>query len=203
MAADATIERGFAEIGAGAWLTGRAQPVASFGAFRRRPRKGWIVRDRARLDLVETDGRALCSDAARPFLTHVPCAAPVTAVTDKVLVAPAEARTAAHLVKVIPMSFARAICVTTFGREWVVLATAGRTTRLSVADGETLAVRPEAAVAWTGGRPTGFCPRLGLFDVLLPRGPRTLLLHFHGPCIVWIEGSFDHPNCNLSGRRVY
>lgn len=203
MADVATIERGFAEIGPGAWLMGRVQPVASFGAFRRRPRRGWIVRDRARLDLVETDGRAFCADAARPFLTHVPCAAPVSAVTDKVLVAPASARTAAHLVKVIPMSFARAICVTAFEREWVVMATASRTTRLSVAEGETLAVRPEAAVAWTGGRPSGFCPRLGLFDVLLPRGPRTLLLHFHGPCVVWVEGSFNHPNCNLSRRRVY
>lgn len=203
MSADVAIERGFAEIGAGAWLVSRAQPVASFGAFRRRPRRGWIVRDRARLDLVETDGRALCADAARPFLTHVPCAEPVSAVTDKVLVAPAAARTAAHFVKVIPMSLARAICVTAFEREWVVMATASRTTRLSVADGETLAVRPEAAVAWTGGRPTGFCPRLGLFDVLLPRGPRTLLLHFHGPCVVWVEGSFNHPNCNLSRRRVY
>ncbi len=203
MSADVTIERGFAEIGAGAWLTSRAQPVASFGAFRRRPRRGWIVRDRARLDLVETDGRAFCADAARPFLTHVPCAAPVSAVTDKTLVAPAAARAAAHLVKVIPMSFARAICVTTFEREWVVMATASRTTRISVADGETLAVRPEAAVAWTGPRPTGFCPRLGLFDMLLPRGPRTLLLHFHGPCVVWIEGNSDRPNCNLPGRRVY
>ncbi|MBQ8126016.1 MAG: hypothetical protein IJ173_09075, partial [Kiritimatiellae bacterium] len=46
-------------------------------------------------------------------------------------------------------------------------------------------------VAWTGNRPTGFVRRLGLWDVLLPRAPRDLLLHFHGPCIVWIEGARD------------
>ena len=32
---------------------------------------------------------------------------------------------------------------------------------------------------------------------------RTLLFHFHGLCIVWIEGSFSHPGCNLSKRCVY
>ena len=88
------------------------------------------------------------------------------------------------------------------------MATAGRTARMQVADGETLSVRPEAAVAWTGKRPTGFCPRLSIWDVVLPRGPRDLLLTFYGPCLVWIEGS-NH-NCqtakplnHLIARRAY
>ena len=69
------------------------------------------------------------------------------------------------------------------------MATASRTARVQVGEGDTLSVRPDAAVAWTGNHPTGFCPKLGLFDILLPRGPKDLLLHFHGPCVVWIEGS--------------
>ena len=69
------------------------------------------------------------------------------------------------------------------------MATASRTTRVSVEDGATLSVRPAAAVAWTGNRPTGFVRRIGILDVLLPRAPRDLLLHFHGPCIVWVEGA--------------
>ena len=53
----------------------------------------------------------------------------------------------------------------------------------------TLSARPEAVVAWTGKRPTGFCPKLSIWDILLPRGPRDLLFTFYGPGIVWIEGS--------------
>lgn len=69
------------------------------------------------------------------------------------------------------------------------MATASRTTRVAVPEGETLSVRPESAVAWTGQRPSGFCPKLGLLDLLLPRGPKNLLLRFHGPCLVWLEGA--------------
>ena len=197
-----TIENGFAEVGGGSWLMGRGQPAAFRGTAVRRRRKGWCVRDRGRLDLVETTGDATCADATRPFLTYVPCAEPVFAVSDKVLVAPAAARTNAHLVKTIPMSARRALCATEFGGEWVVTATTGRTTRKQVAEGETLAVRPDAVVAWTGKRPTGFCPKLSIWDVLLPRGPRDLLLTFYGPCLVWIEGSFGpRPStCNPRGR---
>ena len=87
------------------------------------------------------------------------------------------------------------------------MATASRTARLQVADGDTLSVRPEAVVAWTGNRPTGFCPKLGLWDILLPRGPKNLLLHFHGPSVVWVEGS-NVPNFQTSKlpnfyRRAY
>ena len=183
------IEGGFAEVGAGAWLMGPAQPTAFFGEVVRRRRKGWIVRDRGHLELVETTAAAKCADALRPFLTHIPCAAPISAASAKVLVAPAAARTDAEVVKMIPMSIKASLCVTVFGEEWVVLATASRTARLQVADGDTLSVRPEAVVAWTGHRPTGFCRKLGLLDVLLPRGPKDLVLHFHGPCLVWAEGS--------------
>ena len=146
--------------------------------------------------------RAWCSASACPFLTRIDCGAPVTAVSDKVLVAPAEARTGARLLRVVPMSFARSIRTTEFSSEWVVMATRSRTARVALADGESLGVRPDAAVAWTGARPTGFCPRLRLLDILLPRGPRDLLLHFHGPAIVWIEGSEPLPLRTAAPRRA-
>ena len=236
-----TIESGFAEVGAGAWLMGRAQPAAFFGKAVRRRRKGWVVRDRSRLDLVETTGAAKLANASHPFLTHIPCAATVSAVSDKVLVAPASARLGDQTVKAVPMSAMRALVVTLFGLPpkevesrkskvegpddatmqrrndatgessngstvqrsngqtdagpdvsgpaWIVMATASRTSRIAVSDGDTLSVRPDAVVAWTGQRPTGFCPKLGIWDVLLPRGPKDLLFNFHGPCIVWVEGS--------------
>ena len=168
---------------------------------------------------------AWCSAANRPFLTRIDCGVPVSAVSEKVLVAPAAARSGARLVRVVPLSFARAIRVTEFAppsdhptvepsdhqttrppdhqttrppdhrtdSSWVVMATRSRTTRVALADGESLGVRPEAAVAWTGARPSGFCPRMRLLDVFLPRGPRDLLLHFHGPSIVWFEGSEPRP----------
>jgi len=201
------IEGGFAEVGAGAWLMGRGQPAAFFGSAVRRRRKGFFLRDRSALDLVETTAAAKCADARRPFLTHIPCAAPISAASNKVLVAPAAARTGAEVVKIIPMSMKGSLCVTLFGEVWVILATTSRTARLQVADGDTLSVRPEAVVAWTGNRPTGFCPKLGLWDVLLPRGSKNLLLHFHGPSVVWVEGALA-PNFQTSKlpnfhRRAY
>lgn len=194
-----TIAGGFAEVGAGSWLMSRGQPVAFFGSAVRRRRMGLFLRDRQNLDLVETSSVAKCADARRPFLTHIPCAAPISAVSSKVLVAPASARSGSEMMKVVPMSLRNAICITKFvlaGEEgeaggvssWVVMATASRTARLQVEDGDTLSVRPEAVVAWTGNRPTGFCPKLGVWDIVLPRGPRDLLLHFHGPSVVWTEG---------------
>ena len=199
------IAGGFAEVGAGSWLVGCGQPAAFFGKAVRRPRRGWRVRDRSRLDLVETTGAAKCSDSSRPFLTHIPCAAPVSAVSEKVLVAPAKARRDARFVKIVPMSLKNALCVTEFGEEWVVMATAGRTCRMPLDDGQTLSVRPEAVVAWTGKDPTGFCQRLSLWDILLPRPPRDLLLTFYGPGVVWTEGAFSGKSAargpQLSTRR--
>ena len=232
---EATIRNGFAEVGAGAWLAGRAQPVAFSGDAVRRRRKGWFVRDRASLELTETSGRAWFADAARPFLTHIPCPTTVFAVSCKVLAAPAAARLGAELLKPIPMSVRGSICVTVFGlppeepngptdqrtngptdqrtngptvesdrapdSTWVVMATTSRTERIQVADGDMLSVRPDAVVAWTGNRPTGFCPKLSVWDVLLPRGPRNMLFHFHGPSVVWIEGS-NHPTTRLPNHQT-
>ena len=198
MSAPVAIDGGFAEVGAGSWLMGRGQPAAFFGKAVRRPHRGWRVPDRPRLELVETSGAARCADATRPFLTHIPCAAPVAAVSGKVLVAPAAARTGARLVKVVPMSAKGALCVTEFGGagngeqesgSWVVMATASRTVRVPLEDGQTVSVRPDAVVAWTGRAPTGFCPKLSVWDVILPRGPRDLLLTFYGPGVVWVEGT--------------
>ena len=192
-----TIESGFAEVGAGAWLMGCGQPAAFFGQAVRRRRAGWCVRDRARLDLVETSAAAKCAYSSRPFLTHIPCAAPVFAVSAKVLVAPSAARSGAHLVRAVPMSARSSLCVTEFASEWLVAATASRTARIPLAEGDTLSVRPAAVVAWTGRRPTGFCRRLSLLDVILPRGPRDLMFTFYGPGVVWVEGAPDV----RSGRR--
>ena len=208
------IDGGFAEVGAGRWLMGRGQPAAFFGAAVRRRRKGWCVRDRSRLDMVETNAAARCADSSRPFLTHIPCAASVFAVSDKVLVSPADARRGAQFVKVVPMSARSSLCVTEFGLAegspaWVVMATASRTCRMPLEDGETLSARPGAVVAWTTKSPTGFCPKLSIWDVLLPRGSRDLLLTFYGPGVVWIEGSAGHAPVsaarNLPGfsRRAY
>lgn len=201
MTLPAQIENGFASVEAGTWLMGRAQPAAFTGQAVRRRRKGWRVPDRAALSLVETSGRARLADATRPFLTFVPCAAPGSAVSDKVLVAPASARSGGACVRAIPLSPHGALVVTEFSSGWFVLATRSRTARVAVADGDTLSVRPEAVVAWTGNRPTGFCPKLGLLDFLLPRGPRNLLFHFHGPAVVWIEGAKE-PLLGAFGRPL-
>ena len=275
------LSSGFAVVGAGAWLFGRAQPAAVRGTLRSRGLRGFVCPDRAALsrgELAETlphagvaekkphaesaefaekklhaesaefaesmrssdlesplcglelsgkaasqketprtprtprddenpengagGARAWCSASACPFLTRIDCGTPVTAVSDKVLVAPVAARSGARLLRVVPMSFARSLRTTEFTSEWVVMATRSRTVRVALADGESLGVRPDAAVAWTGARPTGFCPRLRLLDILLPRGPRDLLLHFHGPAIVWIEGSEPLPLRTAAPRRA-
>ncbi len=185
-------------------------------------------------DAAHGTPRAWCASSACPFLTRIDCGVPVSAVSDKVLVAPAAARTGARLVKVVPLSFSRSIRVTEFASPadrptvgpsdhstirpsdhqtirpldhqtdsaWVVMATRSRTIRIVLADGESLGVRPDAAVAWTGPRPTGFCPRLRLLDIFLPRGPRDLLLHFHGPAIVWIEGAEPLPLRKAAPRKA-
>lgn len=203
----ARIEGGFAETDAGLWLAGRSQPAAFSGRAARLRRKGWRLSDRACLDLVETTGVSKFADARRPFLTHIPCAAPVHAVSGKVLVAPASARKDARTLRTVPMSVKGSVCVTEFASEWVVMATASRTCRVQIAEGETLSVRPEAAVAWTGRVPTSFCPRISVWDVLLPRPPRDLLFTFYGPATVWIEGAAGVPvfpfPASRSERRTY
>jgi hypothetical protein len=199
-----TIESGFATVGAGRWLMAREQPAAYCGSAKQMRRKGWFVRDRSALCLVELtapaaatpdvpapEAWAKCASAARPFLTHIPCAAELFAVSEKVLVAPAEGWKDAKTLKPLPMSLRFAFSVTHFTADWVVMATRSRTARLALAEGETLSVRQEAAVAWTTPMPTGFCPKLSIMDVLLPRGPAMLGLTFYGPGIVWIEGAAE------------
>ena len=173
---------------AGTWLAARGQPTAYRGTAFTRGLKGFIVPDRAVYSSVETTGEAWFADAARPFLTEVACAAPIQAVAEKVLVAPAEARTGAETVRLVPMSRRGAVRTTAFAHEWVVFATRSRVAKAVLGEGEVLSVRADAAVAWTTKRPTGFVPRLGLLDVLLPRRRAELMMHFYGPGIVWFEG---------------
>lgn len=172
------------------WLVGASQPTAVVGSCLPRSLKGWLVPDRSKLHLVEITEWACCGASKRPFLTQVPCAAPLSVVSAKVLVAPAEGRQGAKVLRVIPFSFRNALCVTRFASEWVVLATSSRTTRVSLQENELLTARVESTVAWTTQDPTGFVPRLGLGDILLPRQrDRNLMLHFYGPGVVWLEGS--------------
>ena len=190
MANEPIIENGFAKVGSGTWLVGALQPTAVLGQCIPRSLKGWIVPDRSRLHLMEVKGTASCGRADRPFLTQIPCAAPISVVSAKLLVAPAEARKEGRLLRIIPFSFRHALCVTECTSEWLVTATQGRTTRYSLEEGELLTVRFESAVAWTTKPPTGFVPRITLRDILVPRTrERNLMLHFYGPGIVWMEGS--------------
>ncbi len=187
---DATIENGFATVGKGSWLVGAMQPTAVLGNCVPRSLKGWIVPDRMKLHIADVEGTARCGMADRPFLTQITCAAPVTAVSAKLLVAPAAARKGSRMLRVIPLSFRNAICVTECESEWVVMATQSRTMRLSLEKEQVLSLRVESAVAWTTKPPTGFCPRITLWDILIPKKrERELMLHFYGPGIVWMEGS--------------
>ena len=187
---EAIIENGFAKVGEGAWLVGVTQPAALLGECALRSLKGWLVPDRARLHIVDVTGKAFFANAQKPFLTQIPCAVPLTVVSSKLLVAPLAARTNGRLMRVIPLSFRNAVCITECSSEWVVTATQSRTTRIPLEENDILAVRIEAAVAWTTKQPTGFCPRIGIMDVILPRKRnKDMMLHFYGPGIVWMEGS--------------
>ena len=187
---EATIENGFAKVETGAWLVGASQPAAVLGNCVPRSLKGWLVPDRAKLHVVELNGTAFCANAQAPFLTQIPCAAPIVAVSAKLLVAPIAARTCGRLIRIIPFSFRNAICVTECTTEWVVMATRSRTTRVSLSEGDVLTMRFESAVAWTTKQPTGFCPKIGIKDIIIPRrSDRNMMLHFYGPGIVWMEGA--------------
>lgn len=205
---EADISGGFATVGAGLWLASSGQPAACRGAMRRRRRTGLFLRDRQALELVETSGDAYFSSVERPFLTHIPCVAPVFAVSSKVLLAPGPAWDGAIALKPVPMGAGRALCVTRFKaagegaeRSWVVAATRSRTARFAAEEGETVSVRPECIVAWIGARPTGSCRKIGVLDLILPRMPRDVLFDFHGPCTVWIEGAACRPSA-FYGRRA-
>ena len=187
---EAVVENGAAKVGAGTWLMGRAQPAACLGTAAVARLPGFRVPDRARVNVVTTTGDAWCADAARPFLTRLPALPdePLNVVSSKLLVAPADARTGARNLKLVPFSLRCDAVTTLLQKGWAVLSTRSRVTRVALADGGTLTVRPEALVAWVGNAPTGFCPRLTVLDLLLPRGPRNLSFTFHGPAVVWFEG---------------
>lgn len=185
------LENGMAKIAPGTWLVGSDQPAACYGTAQIAGLRGFIVPDRASVRQSVTSGDAWCASAERPFLTHLPALPdePLNVVSRKLLVAPFDSRVKGLALRLIPLSFARSTPVTILQKGWAVMATRSRTTRVVLKDGETLMVRPEALVAWIGKRPTGFCPKLRLVDILLPRGPRTLLYSFHGPATVWFEGA--------------
>ncbi len=161
---EATIESGFARVGEGKWLFGADQPAAEY------------------------NGEYLCSSQERPFLTRIDLGEKVSVVAAKLLVAPLSAKKKRRMVRIVPFSFKNAIPTYEMEVGWAIMATKSRVRTIKVEEGETLTVAPTSVVAWTGNRPTGFCPRLRLRDLLLPRKPR-LLLHFYGPQIVWIEGA--------------
>ena len=188
---EAVIESGCARVSAGAWLVGRAQPAACRGVCRSRALRGFIVPDRAKVLSLAAEGDVYCAAADRPFLTRFDALPDETLnlVSEKLLLAPLDARTGAHPVKIVPFSFRQVTPVTEFRKGWAIAATKSRVTRLGVEDGDTLTVRQEAVVAWVGRDPSGFCPRLGIMDLLLPRGPKGLAYNFHGPCTVWFEGA--------------
>ena len=190
MTDEAMLENGTARVGAGTWLMGRAQPVACLGSASLSRLKGFVVPDRAAVNVVTTTGDAWCADAERPFLTRLSALPdePLHVVSPKLLVAPVGVRAGAARLKLVPFSLRASAVTTRFLKGWVVLATKSRVTRVAVEDGATLTVRPEALVAWVGKAPTGFCPRLTVLDLLLPRAPRTLAFTFHGPAVVWFEG---------------
>lgn len=193
---EALIENGAAKVPAGKWLMSRLQPAAFFGSALVRSLRGLFVPDRATVLSVETTGEAWCADSERPFLTRL-AALPdktLSLVSSKLLVAPFASRTGARSLRVVPMSFRRALAITEFRFGWAVAATCGRVAKAVVEDGMTLSVRPEALVAWIGPNPTGFCPKLSVWDMLLPRGPKNLALSFHGPAVVWFEGAM-RPAC--------
>ena len=61
--AEAVIENGAAKVEAGTWLAGRAQPAAFFGTAKLSKLRGFIVPDRAAVNVVETSADAWCADA--------------------------------------------------------------------------------------------------------------------------------------------
>lgn len=194
---EAKIENGFAAVESGEWIVARGQPAGVRGSFAAvsAPKvegRGFWKRlfepDRRRLEFLRLEGEMWCASSERPFLTRLDLGERVSVVTDKLLLAPSSSRRAGTLVKTIPFSFRSAFSTTELEIGWALAATRSRVAKVVVKEGETLGVRPEAVVAWTGRAPTGFCPKLRLRDMILPRAPRTLVLDFHGPAIVWFEG---------------
>ncbi len=186
------IENGFATVGSGSWLVRRGQPAAVCGAVRMRGLRGFIVPDRGLLQVAEINGVMHASSAVQPFLTQVAVSDGLKAVSSKLLLAPSCARDSGKLVRIIPMSFRKALPVTVLSSGWVVLSTRSRVKRIVIEEDEIATVRSEAAVAWTGRDPTGYCAKLRMRDILFPTGNGAQpALNFYGPQIVWAEGCHE------------
>lgn len=202
---EAVIENGFAKVAAGDWLMGRAQPVACGGRATVGGLKGFLVPDRGYVRTVTLDAEAYCASADAPFLSRLDALPdePLKLVSAKLLVAPRAARTGAKSVRLVPMSLSKSLVVTEFQKGWAVAATRSRVTRVAVEEGATLTVRPEAVVSWVGNDPSGYCPKLSILDMILPRPPKNLSFSFHGPVTVWFEGTAAEglARPNRRGRR--
>ncbi len=182
------IENGFATVGEGSWLMRCGQPAAC-SSVSMRGLKGFIVPDRRMLQVVDSKGDLHASSAKQPFLTQVAVADELKVVSSKLLIAPNASRTGGKLIRIIPMSFRKAFPATVLSSGWAVFATRSRVKRLVVEENETVTVRAEAAVAWTGKEPTGYCPKLRMRDIFFPAWNRAQLsLNFYGPQVVWVEG---------------
>jgi len=195
------LENGFVVLPSGDWLCGRTQPAACLGNATLAGLKGWLVPDRGCLQRLTTTGKCWFSHQRQPFLTRLD-ALPDTSlhvVSAKLLVAPFECRKGASNLRLIPMNFRSGVVVTDLQGGWAIAATRSRVTRVTLEDGGTLTVHPEALVAWCGPRPTGFCPKLSIWDMLLPRRPARLCFSFHGPATIWFEGSAPPPAPNTVG----
>ena len=204
MKTEVEIANGFAYVAAGEWLAAPGQPCAVKGRASVKGLRGFIVPDRSAVCSVTVGGVAWFADAERPFLTRLDALPDedLNLVASKLLVAPAASRAGARRYRPVPMSLKNSFAVTVFRAGWTVAATKSRVTRIALAEGETLTLAPSALVAWTGKDPTGFCPKLGLLDLLLPRSPRGFALDFHGPAVVWLEGvSRSVSNRFLKPRR--
>ena len=198
------VDSGWAKAEAGDWLTGRAQPAAFTGKVTVKSLRGFIVPDRALVRAVTSDGEIYCSASDAPFLTRLDALPdePLNLVSEKLLIAPLSARAGAKAVKLIPFSLQRATPVTEFRGGWAMAATKSRVARVALEDGGTLTVRPESVVAWIGKAPTGFCPKLSVWDVILPRAPKNLAFTFHGPATVWFEGGSVPPTRRQKARMM-
>jgi len=192
---EAVIESGFARVTAGQWLAGRAQPTAACGVVHEHGLRGLVVPDRMAVKVLEAREGVLCASADAPFLTRLAALPdePLSLVSSKLLIAPLSSRVGARRIKLVPFSLRSAVTVTEFKLGWVVAATRSRTLRVGLAEGEVLTVRKESVVAWSGPDPVGFCPKLKVLDLLLPRSPGNLAFTFRGPAVVWFEGSAEEP----------
>lgn len=183
------IEHGFASLGRGTWLISRGQPAVAVGSFSLKGIGGFLAPDRRHLMVLTTEQTAHLACANRPFLTHLVSVGSLTVRSEKLLVAPLEARAGGRLFRVIPFSGRRAFPLTRLTSEWVVVATKSRLKRILLAEGEVACVRCEAVVAWTGKDPTCRARRIRLRDLVLPKPNVALSLHFYGPQVLWVEGT--------------